>query len=65
MAKAEAEPTPLTVGQVARILGLSTKRVQDMVDEGKLVAERAPYPPFARLITQASVDALVEARSRA
>jgi excisionase family DNA binding protein len=50
----------LTTGQAAHALGLSERRIRELVDQGKLEAERTP---LGRLISAASVEALRLARA--
>lgn len=57
-----SEADALSVGQAARLLGLSPARVRELVDQGKLTAERTP---LGRLISAKSVEALRLARESA
>ena len=53
----------LTAGQVARLLGVSPKRVYQMIDEGKLApSERTP---LGMLFARADIDGLIATRAAA
>lgn len=52
-------PEWLSPTEAANLLGISSNRVRQLADAGKLVAERSP---LGRLISRASVEQLREER---
>lgn len=53
---------PLTTGQAGRVLGLSSQRVRQLIDAGKLVATDTP---LGHLVNTESVFKLLEEREAA
>ena len=59
MAKTDAVVDWLSPGEAARKLGLSVTRIHQLADSGRLVMQRTS---LGRLISAASVEAMVQAR---
>lgn len=51
----------MSVGEAARLLGVSPDRVRQLADRGQL---RCVWAPHGRLFDRADVEALAEARRR-
>ncbi len=52
----------IAVGEAARKLGISPQRVRQLVDAGRLPAERGPYR--ARLLDAEAVNRMAQERDR-